>query len=278
MLFNVCSIMGCLHFRSKASQQTSTRRTVFDYEIDLYISGQRTLWIDGREYHLEPNTCVIRKPGQEVRATGSSLDSYCLTLDLSRTDRQTNDFSRFNPTAPQERSPDCLLERMPECFPVRNIALATELFSQVIRSHDLGSRYEEKQAWVEKLLLFLASEALSPEPMANAHPQIHSAKQYLLDHLDQNVHIGQLAQQLGFSFGHFIRLFRQECTMTPSEFLLEKRMERARQLLSFEGISVSEAAQRCGYNSFSLFCATFKRKFGISPGQYRKQLHSSILP
>lgn len=273
MLFNVCSIMGCLHFRSKTSQQTSIRRTVFDYEIDLYISGRRTLYIDGREYHLAPNTCVIRKPGQEVIAKGTSLDCYCLTLDLSRADRQAMGFSRFNPATAQKRSPDCLLEKMPECFPVQNIALATELFSQVIRIHDLGGSYPEKQAWVEKLLLFLASEALCPEPMQGEHPQIQRAKQYLLDHFDQAVSIGDLAQQLGFSSGHFIRLFRQECAMTPSEFLLEKRMEYARQLLTFGGISVSEAAQRCGYNSFSLFCATFKRKFGISPGQYRKQLH-----
>lgn len=278
MLFPVCTIMGCLHFRNHVLQEVTNRRMVYDYEIDLYISGQRTLYLDGREYHLAQNTCVIRKPGQEVIARGSSLNCYCLTLDLSRKDRQAADFSRLHPGQPQERSPDCLLEKLPECFLVKNIALATELFSQVIRIHDLGGSYEEKQAWVEKLLLFLASEALCPEPMVNTHPQIHSAKQYLLDHLEQNVSIGQLAQELGFSSGHFIRLFRQECTMTPSQFLLEKRMERARQLLSFEGISVSEAAQRCGYNSFSLFCATFKRKFGISPGQYRKQLHSSILP
>ena len=278
MLFPVCTIMGCLHFHHEHSQSITTRRRVNDYEIDLYITGRRTLQIDGRGYRLEPNTCVIRRPGQEVVAQGASLDCYCLTLDLQRRDRESVAFSRFDPAAQQERSPDCLLEKMPECFVVKNIALATELFSQVIRIHDLGGSYEEKQAWVEKLLLFLASESLCPEPMANAHPQIHSAKQYLLDHLEQNVSLGQLAQELGFSSGHFIRLFRQECTMTPSQFLLEKRMERARQLLSFEGISVSEAAQRCGYNSFSLFCATFKRKFGISPGQYRKQLHSSILP
>ena len=272
MLFSVCSIMGCLHVRKTNPGPVVTRRTVFDYEIDLYLSGDRSLVIDGREYAIAPNTCVIRKPGQEVIARGATLDSYCLTLDLSHRDRQAAGYSRFTPSTPQPRLPDSLPERLPECFPVENISLATRLFDQVIQAQGLALSYGEKRCRVEKLLLFLASEALRPEPVHAGNPQIHAAKQYLLDHFDQNVSLEALASRLGFSWGHFIRLFRQDCGMTPSEFLLEKRMEHARQLLSFGEISVSEAAKSCGYNSFSLFCATFKRKYGLTPGQYRRGL------
>ena len=82
----------------------------------------------------------------------------------------------------------------------------------------------------------------------------------------------RMAGRCGCSCTHLVRLFRKYFDTTPRQYLLDLRMRHAKRLLADEKLSVKEISVRCGYNSALNFSTGFRKRFGISPSEYRKQL------
>ncbi|WP_212632061.1 helix-turn-helix domain-containing protein [Pseudomonas sp. KB-10] len=101
-----------------------------------------------------------------------------------------------------------------------------------------------------------------------------AAKQYIQQHLDDPLlSCEQVAAATGVSSRHLARLFAQE-GRTPSRYLLDKRLERARQLLaSPQGmrLGIAEIAYRTGFSSQAHFARVFKGRFGLTPSEARRR-------
>jgi AraC-like DNA-binding protein len=79
-----------------------------------------------------------------------------------------------------------------------------------------------------------------------------------------------LAEQCGLSVNYFSRAFK-ECTgLPPHQWLIRRRIEVARALLSNPDISLAEVALICGFADQSHFTRVFSRVMGISPGAWRR--------
>lgn len=87
---------------------------------------------------------------------------------------------------------------------------------------------------------------------------------------ESEISLPRLIRESGMSTGEFYELFDQIYGQTPGRFLREHSLRTACQLLADGDIPVKEVAVRTGYNSSSKFSTTFKRRFGISPKDYRK--------
>jgi AraC family transcriptional regulator len=69
---------------------------------------------------------------------------------------------------------------------------------------------------------------------------------------------------------YLISLFRQSTGVTPHKYVVQQRLERARTLLAESELMLLEVAQRCGFQDQSQFTTTFRRYFGVTPGQYKR--------
>lgn len=94
---------------------------------------------------------------------------------------------------------------------------------------------------------------------------------YIAAHYAQPIRVGDLADLMGFSEGHFARLFRREFGMTLVQYVTQYRVRRSCELLSDTGIPVEQIAEQVGIGSYSYFCTCFKRICGLSPGAYRAE-------
>ena len=94
-------------------------------------------------------------------------------------------------------------------------------------------------------------------------------KLYLERHYAEPHPTAQLAARAHFSVSHFCRQFHQIFGMTVVEYLTEIRMRMAKFLLLDEHLGIAEISRRLGYDSYSHFCALFKRSFGVSPRALR---------
>ena len=74
---------------------------------------------------------------------------------------------------------------------------------------------------------------------------------YIDAHLDRKLKLAELAQLLDISQFHFGRLFRQSLGLSPYQYLLQQRVERAKQLLKQTDKSIVDIAFDCGFNSHS---------------------------
>jgi AraC family transcriptional regulator len=103
------------------------------------------------------------------------------------------------------------------------------------------------------------------------HRQMQRITDYILTHLDEKLSLEALAQQVGFSAYHFTYLFRQTTGKTPHQFVLDKRLEQARQLLKATDLPLSQVALDVGFQNQSHFTQAFKSRLGMTPRQYRRQ-------
>jgi AraC family transcriptional regulator len=93
---------------------------------------------------------------------------------------------------------------------------------------------------------------------------------YVDAHLDQNLSLTDLANLVGRSNYHFARLFKKTLGVSPHQYLIERRTERATRLLVNTNLSMAEIAQFTGFSSHSHFCLTFRKHMSVTPALYRK--------
>lgn len=81
--------------------------------------------------------------------------------------------------------------------------------------------------------------------------------------------VSELSESLGVSFAHFSRQFKQALGVSPKQYLLNKRIERAKYLLSSTDVSIGEISNSVGYEDPLYFSRIFKKETGTSPREYR---------
>ncbi|MBW4467547.1 MAG: AraC family transcriptional regulator [Pegethrix bostrychoides GSE-TBD4-15B] len=92
---------------------------------------------------------------------------------------------------------------------------------------------------------------------------------YIQAHLEQEIRLADLAALLDMSQFHFSHLFKQTMGTSPYQYLLQQRIERAKQFLKESEHSILEIALLCGFNSHSHLSQQFRRITGITPKAYR---------
>ncbi|MBV9893933.1 MAG: helix-turn-helix transcriptional regulator [Chloroflexi bacterium] len=101
--------------------------------------------------------------------------------------------------------------------------------------------------------------------------QMARVTEYVVAHLAEPLSLERLAQQVGYSAYHFAQLFRATTGATPHQFVLSKRFERAKHLLTQTKLSLSQVTFEVGFQSQSHFTHAFVSHFGVTPRQYRQQ-------
>ncbi|NER78281.1 MAG: helix-turn-helix domain-containing protein [Leptolyngbya sp. SIO1D8] len=101
------------------------------------------------------------------------------------------------------------------------------------------------------------------------HRQLIQVLDYIEAHLDQEIKLNNLAQLLDMSQFHFSRLFKQSLGLSPYQYLLQQRVERAKQLLKQTDQPIMEIAFECGFNSHSHLTKQFRQLTGVTPKGYR---------
>ncbi|MEN5150692.1 AraC family transcriptional regulator [Pseudomonas orientalis] len=94
--------------------------------------------------------------------------------------------------------------------------------------------------------------------------------EYIDQHLQDAISLGQLAGLCALSEYHFARMFRQSFGLPPHQYLLARRLARAKSLLRGSALAVGEIALMCGFSSASHFNQRFRQAMGAAPGDYRQ--------
>ena len=102
------------------------------------------------------------------------------------------------------------------------------------------------------------------------HPKLLAAIGYMEAHTETIISMHELSDEIGLSLRQLERLFKSKLGVTPTQYYLDLRVRRARQLLRQSPMSVMEVAVATGFNSASHFTQIYKKHFGHAPSQERK--------
>jgi AraC family transcriptional regulator len=99
--------------------------------------------------------------------------------------------------------------------------------------------------------------------------QLQQILDYIHAHLERDIKLADLAGSIGMSQFHFSHLFKQSIGTSPYQYLLQQRIERAKQLLKQTDRSIVDIAFSCGFNSHSHLSKQFRQIAGMTPKSYR---------
>lgn len=211
------------------------------YGLSLCISGQITYVQDGQRYVSNPSCAVLLPRGASYSLYGEKTGVFPLInfqCDNLPTDRITvlplnnpkNHINKF--------------KKLANCFLYGDPML--KIFSLF---YDMLADIDTEQT-------------LSENPL---YPTIA----YLRDHIgDAELTNTILAQRLGVSEVYLRRLFTTYCGTTPKQYILNLRIEKAKQLLADNQHTVTAIAEKCGFSSLYHFCRCFKERTGCTPREY----------
>ncbi len=100
---------------------------------------------------------------------------------------------------------------------------------------------------------------------------INQVKEYIAEHLDQELKRADLAAMIYLHPDYLSHAFKDETGVSLSEYILQMRLDYALALLEKTNRNISDIAEKCGFGSLAYFTKTFKRKIGMSPKEYRKE-------
>jgi len=103
--------------------------------------------------------------------------------------------------------------------------------------------------------------------------QMRRATELLEAHLDGDIALQQVAEACELSVSHFSRAFKQTFRRPPYRWLIERRVDRARDLMTNSRLPLADIAIRCGFADQSALNRSFKRIHGVTPGIWRRGRH-----
>lgn len=137
------------------------------------------------------------------------------------------------------------------------------------------SHADEAKAWFLDVCMKL-KHSIATDRQSSYNKLVDEAKEYILAHYgDHEISIAKVCQHLHISTGYFSNIFKKETKTTFVNYLMGVRMDAAQDLLATTDLKAFEIAERVGFADPNYFSFCFRKKFGISPKEYRSGARSS---
>jgi len=246
-----------------------TRHMLLVHNPKLTIQAER--WFDGRKQHEQfggGNNIVIVPAMVLHRANWNQESPFALLfLDPDRLIQvayESVTVDRVKLT-PQHAMHDPLIDQIGR-------SLATELETNQFHS----------RLFVDSLTTALSIHLLRhysdwQQPLrevTNGLPQrkLKQAIEYIHNNLMQDVTVSAIANELEISQHYFSRLFKQSVGISPYQYVMQQRIERAKYLLRTTSLSVAAIALQAGFSNQNQLTIQFRKFTGTTPSDYRKHL------
>lgn len=260
-LFRVSDLPHIELFCGTNVKRAFSRHIHWVFSLGIIEEGTRILDFQGRKYEVRPGMVKVISPG-EVHS-GWPADEKGYTVRTIRLDKDYYCSLVYQVTG---------WAKIPY-FPEQVFTDQT-LYREIIRLHKLlggkGTKLEKEYLLLETLSRLIQSHALE-KPLIpsidNCNVPLDPVCDYMKHHLSENLSLEELARVGCLSPFHMARLFTREIGVPPHVYQVQLRLNKALELLR-SGKPVSEVALETGFFDQSHFTRAFKKKFGITPGQY----------
>lgn len=237
-----------------------------EYSFGVTLAGRQDFFANGAFHRSPPGNIIVFNPG-DIHDGHSGVDD--------------NLRYRMLYIHPDQLEP--MLEsagvKQPEGFRI----VDTVLNDAALREHILRMARliggDNQDSLREEHALYLMAERIaqlyggysSNRQVNKADRLLLQARDYIHEHLDQDISLDQISDSANLSKYHFLRLFREQFGITPHQYILNSRINRAREALD-AGMSLDDVVYRYRFSDLSHFNRRFKPIFGMTPKQYQQHL------
>lgn len=241
---------------------------VLDYYLVHYVmSGKGTYTCNGSSYTLSAGQCFFIFPGE--------LESYA----ADHQDPWKYRWIAFSGAEAAQLLGERNITSSNPIITVSDHKRMSILFYQVFQTlHEAAAGCAIKADGYFRIILgnlqstkglYLSQE--KDEPSSEAEQQLEKAIRWLTYQYAQPISLTQMAQSLGYHRTHLSKLFRQRTGLSPMQYLMKIRMERAKSLL-LQPLTIQQVASSVGFHDPLYFSKQFKKWYGVPPSEYKANL------
>lgn len=147
-----------------------------------------------------------------------------------------------------------------------------QAYIDYVHAYNEMEQYEQIQlhGMIEILLSYFVKHAKPRIIVSDS--RIVALLNYIQQNIDKSISIEELADKACLTKSYLIRTFRQALGVTPLQYVIHKKIQRAQTLLLGSELSVQKVAEEVGMEDVSYFIRLFKKNIGFTPQEYRKKL------
>ncbi|TBL80440.1 AraC family transcriptional regulator [Paenibacillus thalictri] len=235
-----------------------------DHYKFLYIHSGRGIYRVGeRTYELGPGGAFLLSPDVVAYYRADEQDPWTYSW-VAFDGINAGTYLRLARLSPFEPVVQC---RQPEAFELifRHIYEACQL------KVSSGTRLLSHLYALLSLLIEQAEAGHAPAKMDNPQETyVKKAIEFVHINYSQTVTIAEMADWIGLERKYLSKLFKQATGLSPQDYLIQFRMNKACELMGNPSLSIGEIAGSVGYKDPLLFSKMFKKLNGVSPTEYRK--------
>ena len=241
---------------------TSRREDLVSFLCFIVLSGSGELKYEGKTYKLAEGDCVFIDC-RKAYSHSTSDDLWCLQWCHFYAPSLTVVYEKY-----KERGGRPVFH--PEDVASFK-ALLSELYKLASSTDFLRDmRINENLA---ALLTLLMEQSWHPESMTVSRKRVEvlEVKSYLDEHYTEKIVLDDLAERFFINKFYLTRIFKETYGTTINNYLISRRITRAKQLLRFTDMTVDEIGNAAGMGDANYFSRMFRKVEGSSPREYRKK-------
>lgn len=246
-------------------------------KIIIFIKGNVTYMIEGKAYKLKPWDLLIIGQGQIHKPIIDSKEEYerfIIWFDPAMVSKHSRDHTNLLMCFELAARREINLMRISNDSLIKIKNIVQELIEaeqEPAFGHDVLKSALLLQLLIILNRLFVREEAITHSQDILYDKNITEVLTYINQHLNEDLSIPVLASKCFLSKYHLMRKFKSYTGYTLHQYILQKRLYRAKSMLS-NGESMTTISQKAGFNDYSTFVRAFKKEFGLSPREYLKEV------
>lgn len=237
------------------------------YHLHVVISGKGRMMVNGTTYNVHAGQFFLLKENEEVHYKADEEDPWyyawiCLIGDSAKKYMEDAGFTDGVYVL------DCKVD------PMNFVAIVKEMIARPYLDNSselwrlsLAARFMSyaTESWE------ILTQTQRRRDDLTADDYVNYAVRYIRSNYS-HIRIAEVADYIGISRSYFTEIFKRKIYMSPQEFLMKVRINRAKELLEQTQLPISVVAASVGYEDQLAFSRIFKKKIGESPEKYRKRL------
>lgn len=158
--------------------------------------------------------------------------------------------------------------------------LTDDMLHDLTMMHSASKDQSARGYDVTGYFLLVMSRLVKANTQRNANtnlPQhyVRRAISYIEDNYPEKITVESIAAYVGIDRTGLYRIFKKNLNISPAQFLISYRLERAKAMMEHDNLTISEIAVSTGFFDEAHFTVAFSKKYGISPGRYHTELHTA---
>jgi len=234
------------------------------YLIHFIIRGSGIFYVNGKSYEIKANQGFLICPNVVTYYEADNEEPWEYTWVGFKGIKAENYLKLAN------------LNQENPIFECANGEFVKKCFEDMIKSTELKFGREFRlQGLLGVFLSELIEEAGKNVVISSSYKELYIKKslQFVEANYSRKLYISEMAKSVGLNKNYFSAFFKENIGVTPQQYIIKFRINKACELMSNSGLTISDISRSVGYDDTLGFSKVFKKEKGMSPKSYRENLH-----